>query len=77
VQGWRRPASASCHARLLQSRDLLGEGKLVRVLPGWTPEARHGYAVRPQRRYLPARVRVLLAHLAECAAATPSLQDTT
>lgn len=62
---------------LLQSRDLLDEGKLVRVLTGWMPEPRHVYAVWPQRRYLPARVRVLLEHLAAFAASTPSLQDIT
>jgi LysR family transcriptional regulator AphB len=62
---------------LLQSRDLLDSAELVRVLPDWMPEPRHVYAVWPQRRYLPARVRVLLEHLAEFAASTPSLQDAT
>lgn len=60
---------------LLQSRDLLDAGRLVRVLPDWMPEPRHVYAVWSQRRYLPARVRVLLEHLAEFASVTPSLQD--
>lgn len=60
---------------LLQSRDLLDAGQLTRVLPDWMPEPRHIYAVWPQRRYLPARVRVLLEHLAAFAAATPSLQE--
>lgn len=60
---------------LLQSRIEVADGSLVRVLPDWMPPPRHVYAVWTQRRYLPARVRVLLEHLAEFAAASPLLQE--
>lgn len=60
---------------LLQSRHEVADGSLVRVLPQWMPEPRHVYAVWTQRRYLPARVRVLLEHLADFAAASPLLQQ--
>jgi LysR family transcriptional regulator AphB len=60
---------------LLQSRMEVADGSLVRVLPEWMPPPRHVYAVWTQRRYLPARVRVLLEHLAEFAAASPLLQE--
>lgn len=60
---------------LLQSRIEVADGSLVRVLPDWMPQPRHVYAVWTQRRYLPARVRVLLEHLADFAAASPLLQE--
>lgn len=60
---------------LLQSRIEVADGSLVRVLPDWMPPPRHVYAVWTQRRYVPARVRVLLEHLAEFAAASPLLQE--
>jgi len=60
---------------LLQSRLEVADGSLVQVLPEWMPEPRHVYAVWTQRRYLPARVRVLLEHLAEFAASSPLLQQ--
>jgi LysR family transcriptional regulator, transcriptional activator AphB len=60
---------------LLQSRLEVADGSLVRVLPDWMPPPRHVYAVWTQRRYLPARVRVLLEHLADFAAASPLLQE--
>jgi len=60
---------------LLQSRLEVADGSLVRVLPEWMPPPRHVYAVWTQRRYLPARVRVLLEHLADFAAASPLLQE--
>ncbi|MGK5021484.1 LysR family transcriptional regulator [Janthinobacterium sp. LB2P10] len=58
---------------LLQCRDEVARGSLVRVLPDWMPQPRHVYAVWTQRRYLPARVRVLLEHLAAFAADNPLL----
>ncbi|MBB5368306.1 MULTISPECIES: LysR family transcriptional regulator [unclassified Janthinobacterium] len=60
---------------LLQCRHAVADGRLVRVLPEWMPLPRHVYAVWPQRRYLPARVRVLLEHLAAFAAGNPLLRD--
>jgi LysR family transcriptional regulator AphB len=60
---------------LLQSRDEVAAGTLVRVLPAWMPQPRHVYAVWTQRRYLPPRVRLLLDHLADFTAASPLLQE--
>ncbi|WP_312438590.1 LysR family transcriptional regulator [Janthinobacterium sp.] len=60
---------------MLQCRDEVADGRLVRVLPDWMPQPRHVYAVWTQRRYLPARVRVLLEHLAAFAEKTPLLND--
>lgn len=60
---------------LLQCRQELAEGRLARVLPDWMPQPRHVYAVWTQRRYLPARVRVLLEHLAAFAQDNPLLSD--
>lgn len=57
----------------LQCADQLRAGTLVPVLPGWAPEERYVYAVWSQQRYLPARVRALLEHLAAFAAASPAL----
>lgn len=57
-----------CHASL-QS------GVLVRLLPEWMPSTpRNVYAVWSQQRYLPARVRALLEHLAAFTAQHPLLQ---
>lgn len=53
----------------------LGSGALQRVLPEWTTESRPIYAVWPQQRHLPARVRALLDHLLEFARHEPLLND--
>ena len=60
---------------LLQCREEVADGRLVRVLPDWMPQPRHVYAVWTQRRYLPARVRVLLEHLAQFAENCPALNE--
>ena len=60
---------------LLQCRDGIDSGALVRLLPQWMPPPRYVYAVWTQRRYLPARVRALLEHLAAFAAAHPLLKE--
>lgn len=52
----------------------LESGRLMRVLPDWRTPQRLIYAVWPQQQ-LPRKVRTLLEHLAEFAAATPLLQD--
>ena len=46
-------------------RDALEAGSLVEVLPGTLDYAWSIYAVYPRRRYLPARVRVFVDHLAQ------------
>lgn len=51
----------------------LQSGRLVEVLPDWEAETRPIYAIWPQSRLMPARVRVLLDHLVACAAAHPYL----
>lgn len=56
------------------SHEALEAGRLVRVLPNWRTPQRPLYAVWPQQQ-LPRKVRTLLEHLAEFAAATPLLQD--
>jgi len=57
----------------LQCHASLESGALVRLLPGWTSRVRSVYAVWSQQRYLPARVRALLEHLAAFTAQHPLL----
>jgi LysR family transcriptional regulator AphB len=59
---------------LSQCHDSLQDGSLQQILPEWMPDARDVYAVWSQQRYLPARVRALLEHLSDFAAADPLLQ---
>ena len=55
------------------TRGPIARGTLVRVLADWTPQSRPLYAVWPQQRYLPARVRALLEHLQAFVDADPIL----
>jgi len=57
----------------LQCHPSLQSGALVRLLPRWTSRERSVYAVWSQQRYLPARVRALLEHLAAFTAQHPLL----
>lgn len=59
----------------LQCHASLESGALVQLLPGWTSGPRSVYAVWSQQRYLPARVRALLEHLADFTAQHPLLQS--
>ena len=60
----------------LQCHASLESGALVRLLPEWMPDTpRSVYAVWSQQRYLPARVRALLEHLAAYTAQHPLLQS--
>jgi LysR family transcriptional regulator AphB len=59
----------------LQCHAGLQAGTLVRLLPGWMQRQRSVYAVWSQQRYLPARVRALLEHLAAFTAGHPLLQS--
>jgi LysR family transcriptional regulator AphB len=63
------------YAPELQCHASLQAGRLVRLLPEWMSKRRHVYAVWPQQRYLPARVRALLEHLADYTARHPLLQS--
>jgi len=56
-----------------QMVDELQDGRLVQVLTGWEAEKRTIYAIWPQSRLMPARVRVLVDHLVEYAGAHPLL----
>lgn len=58
-----------------QVADELQSGRLVEVLPGWDAATRAIYAIWPQSRQMPARVRVLLDHLVVCAAELPLLSQ--
>lgn len=42
----------------------LQSGALVKVMPEWTSDYRNIYAIWSQQKYLPARVRALVEHLA-------------
>ncbi|WP_077523967.1 LysR family transcriptional regulator [Metapseudomonas resinovorans] len=53
-----------CHAELAR-------GELVEVLPDWQAPSRDIYAIWPQRRFVPARVRALIEYLVEFAAGEP------
>ncbi|WP_347254598.1 LysR family transcriptional regulator [Leminorella grimontii] len=55
-----------CHGQLRS-------GKLVRVLPEWQGAPRDIYAVWSQQRYVPARVRALIEHLADFCRQNPQL----
>lgn len=59
----------------LQCHAGLQAGTLVRLLPDWVKRQRSVYAVWSQQRYLPARVRALLEHLAAFTAEHPLLQS--
>ena len=56
-----------------QVAEELQAGRLVSVLPEWEAATRSVYAIWPQSRQMPARVRVLLDHLVACAAEQPLL----
>jgi len=51
---------------LYQVEDGLDEGALVRLLSDWEDDSAGVYALYPYNRYLTARVRALIDHLAKC-----------
>ena len=51
----------------------IAHGTLVSVMEDWTPRRRPLFAVWPQQRYLPARVRALVEHLQAFIQADPLL----
>lgn len=55
---------------LSQCDESLQCGSLVRLMPDWMPAPRQVFAVWPQQRFLPARVRALIEHLADFAASS-------
>jgi LysR family transcriptional regulator AphB len=60
-----------CPASLCHSP--LQRGELVQVLPEWQGAQREIYAVWAQQRYVPARVRALIEHLADFCRQDPQL----
>ena len=54
-------------------QDLLDQGGLVRVLPGWRAASQTLRLVYPSRRYQPLRVRALMDHLQSEITALPGL----
>ncbi|MFC3530609.1 LysR family transcriptional regulator [Vogesella facilis] len=56
---------------LSQAYRALADGRLQRALPDWRGDARDIYAVWPQQRLLPARVRALLDYLIDFTAGHP------
>lgn len=63
------------HCPLTQCHHLLASGALVPVLPEWRSPSRPLYALWPQQRQLPARVRVLVDLLLEFARGEPLLNE--
>lgn len=55
----------------VQCGDELQSGELEAILPDHGTQQRHIYAVWSQQRYLPARVRALVEHLADYLSACP------
>lgn len=50
---------------LAQVYELLQSGQLVRVLPEWKTQEREAYLIWPNREFVPARVRELIAIITE------------
>jgi DNA-binding transcriptional LysR family regulator len=50
----------------LDIRANLREGRLVPVLPDWRGQRYLLHAILPSNRFIPARVRALVDHLAAC-----------
>jgi len=59
------------HCPLTQAHAPIAAGNLHRILPEWAGEFRPIYAVWPQQRHLPARVRALLDYLIVFCAESP------
>jgi DNA-binding transcriptional LysR family regulator len=53
----------------------LRDGRVVAVMPGWTPSLLPVHAVFPSRRHVPARVRAVVEHLAAEFRLEPTLSD--
>jgi DNA-binding transcriptional LysR family regulator len=69
-------AAAAAGAGIAYEPDFLAasalqRGDVVRILDDATPYTGHIYAVYPNRRFLPAKVRLFIDHLAETWAAPP------
>lgn len=63
-------AAAAAGAGIVYEPDFLTapalqSGHIVPILQGWTPYVGHIYAVYPNRRFLPAKVRLFIDHLVE------------
>lgn len=63
---WALAGAGIVYKSRLDIRAPLREGRLVALLPGWQGQAYTLHAVLPSNRFVPARVRALVDHLAQC-----------
>jgi DNA-binding transcriptional LysR family regulator len=68
VHQWALAGHGLCFKSRLDLVHDLASGALVRVLPDWQGDDYPLNAVLPSRRFVPVRVRALVAHLAACIA---------
>ena len=63
---WALAGAGIVYKSALDLRAYLRDGRLVPVLPGWQGQRYVLHAVLPSNRFVPARVRALVDHLAAC-----------
>lgn len=66
VHQWALAGRGLCFKSRLDLVHDLASGALVRLLPEWRGDDYPLHAVLPSRRFVPARVRALVEHLAAC-----------
>ncbi|WP_311223660.1 MULTISPECIES: LysR family transcriptional regulator [unclassified Acidovorax] len=66
---WALAGRCVVYKSALDVRAHLQSGALVALLPGWRGQRYEVNAVLPSNRFVPARVRALVEHLAQCFAA--------
>ena len=66
VHDWALAGAGIAYKSALDVRDHLRAGRLVALLPDWTGQRYVLSAVLPSNRFVPARVRALVDHLAAC-----------
>lgn len=66
---WALAGAGIAYKAALDIRTHLHDGSLVPVLPGWQGQRYVLNALLPSNRFVPARVRALVEHLAACCAA--------
>ncbi|ROZ66521.1 LysR family transcriptional regulator [Ramlibacter sp. WS9] len=64
AQQWALQGRGILYQSELALVDLLADGQLVQLLPGWQGEDSSLFAVLPSRRYVPTRVQVVMDELA-------------
>lgn len=66
ARDWALAGAGIVYKSALDLRAYLRDGRLVPVLPGWQGQRYVLHAVLPSNRFVPARVRALVDHLAAC-----------